>query len=259
MPNGARDLSFGNGGYFIYDQTGDDDMFFTAALQDDGKILSGGLTTDILGYQSALIIRLDTSGHPDLTFNTTGVIIDSYQNLNDEVSSVLIQPDGKIWAMGYRGSANYDILMLRYLSTGAEDNTFGNSGHIFDFIGPESEDSYTSIIQSDNKVVSTGYYDVNGDPQFYIARYDNDSILNSSNLNHLPSNQIIYPVPARDRLYIHNIHDGYIAIITDINGRELYHSDSTSPIDISGLSPGIYFLRVTSGKSPIRILKFIKQ
>src|SRR5207253_5216389 len=61
------------------------------AVQADGKILPGGLFTNIGGQTRNYIARLDT---------TTG-LADSYNpNANGQVDSIAVQADGKILAGG---------------------------------------------------------------------------------------------------------------------------------------------------------------
>ena len=71
----------------------------------------------------------------------------------------------------------------------------------------------------------------------------------------------IYPNPVKTKLYINGITGYRMLEITDINGKIIQRQNIIAGlkyIDIESLSPGIYFLTVTSDKE-IRILKFVKQ
>ena len=59
------------------------------AKQTDGKILAGGIITSYRGVTEKYIIRLNTDGTIDATFNTGS-------GFNNTVSAITLQPDGKI-------------------------------------------------------------------------------------------------------------------------------------------------------------------
>jgi uncharacterized delta-60 repeat protein len=84
----------------------------TIALQLDGKILAGGLFTSYSGTTINNVIRLNTDGTIDSTFNIgTG--------FTTSVGKIIIQPDGKILLGGFS-------TIIRLNSDGSVDNTFSN-------------------------------------------------------------------------------------------------------------------------------------
>ncbi|AZA53382.1 T9SS type A sorting domain-containing protein [Chryseobacterium sp. G0201] len=88
---GSVDTSFAIG-------TGIDNFFVeTIALQSDGKILLGGGFTTYNGISQNRIIRLDTSGSIDASFNIGTAF-------NNPVASISLQSDGKILVAGYFSS-----------------------------------------------------------------------------------------------------------------------------------------------------------
>lgn len=114
--DGDADTSF-NGG------TGFNDLVTTIALQTDGKILVGGAFTTYQGISANRIIRLNSNGSIDATFNySTG--FDSY------VSDIIVQPDSKIIIVGYfstyKGVSTNRIIRLN--ANGSVDNTFSFAG-----------------------------------------------------------------------------------------------------------------------------------
>ncbi len=84
--DGTIDTAFNTG-------TGFNSTVFSIAVQPDGKILVGGDFTNYKGVTENYIIRLNTNGTKDTSFNT-GTGFDS------AVYSIAVQSDGKILAGG---------------------------------------------------------------------------------------------------------------------------------------------------------------
>jgi uncharacterized delta-60 repeat protein len=99
--------------------------------------------------------------------------------------SVLIQPDGKIVAVG---SANdpatfYDFAAVRYLSNGTIDTTFGVAGKVHTDFGDQNFDrARSAALQSDGRIVAAGFaISQNGLSQnFAVARYNSSGVLDTS-------------------------------------------------------------------------------
>ena len=118
----------------------------TIVIQIDGKILVGGMFTNYNGATSNRIIRLNTDGSIDNTFN----IGDGF---NDTVNSITLQTDGKIIVGGEFTTYNtitYNRI-IRLNTDGSVDNTF-DIGTGFD------DDVYTITIQTDNKILVGGTF-----------------------------------------------------------------------------------------------------
>lgn len=110
--DGSRDSSFVNG-------TGFNGVVKTIKTQPDGKILIGGIFTNYSGNNYNRIIRLNSDGSIDNTFNIgTG--------FNNVVYTIELQTDGKVLVGGlftsYNGSPSNYIVRLN--SDGSIDNTF---------------------------------------------------------------------------------------------------------------------------------------
>ncbi len=116
-PTGSIDHTFSNP---VFDFTGENtissDSAQVVAVQPDGKIVVGGLTFNTLGSVFG-VARVNTNGTLDSTFGSGGVLTTRFEG-SDQVSSILIQTDGKILAIGQAinsstGLAN--LAMARYL------------------------------------------------------------------------------------------------------------------------------------------------
>ena len=112
----------------------------------------------------------------DTTFGNKGVVITLFGNQN-WANSVAIQSDGKIVVAGSteRPSGNTDFLLIRYLSQGTLDSSFGNNGIVtIDF--DSSVGASCICIQTDGKIVVAG-----GSLQnIALARYNSNGTLDES-------------------------------------------------------------------------------
>jgi uncharacterized delta-60 repeat protein len=85
------------------------------AIQPNGATVVGGshfFSTSVFG-----LARVNTSGSLDATFGHAGTLTTSFQG-NEAVAALLLQPDGKIVAVGYsqnNATGEADIALARYL------------------------------------------------------------------------------------------------------------------------------------------------
>jgi uncharacterized delta-60 repeat protein len=187
--NGRLDRSFGDNGIVttVFDAGS---YAFAVALQSDGKIIAAGtvFVDFIIGEQSDTdfaLARYNRDGSLDTTFGSGGLVSTDFLGKEDDAFSVLIQPDGKIVAVG---SANdpatfYDFAAVRYLSNGTIDGTFGVSGTVKNDFGDQNFDrARSAVLQPDGKIVAAGFAISHGGgvQNFALARYRSDGVLDSS-------------------------------------------------------------------------------
>ena len=188
-PNGSLDTSFGDGGIVT--------TIFPAgsyasdvALQSDGKIIAAGtvFVDFIIGESSDTdfaLARYNPDGTPDATFGSNGQVTTDFLGFEDDAFSILIQPDGKIVAVG---SANdpatfYDFAAARYLSNGAIDTTFGVAGKVRTDFGDQNFDrARSAALQPDGRIVAAGFAISHGGgvQNFAVARYTSNGILDTT-------------------------------------------------------------------------------
>src|SRR5881394_630109 len=188
-PNGSLDTSFGNGG-IVTTNFPEGSYASSVALQADGKIIAAGtvFVDFIIGEPSNTdfaLARYNPDGTPDATFGNGGQVSTDFVGLEDDAFSVLIQPDGKIVAIG---SANdpatyYDFAAVRYLSNGTIDRTFGVAGKVHTDFGDQNFDrARSAALQSDGRIVAAGFaISQNGAVQnFAVARYTSSGVLDTT-------------------------------------------------------------------------------
>jgi uncharacterized delta-60 repeat protein len=173
--DGDLDRNFGNGGQVTTDVSWRDGTFAsTLALQPDGKIILAG-TFQPAGWGTSstipndiCLVRYNTDGSLDTSFGSSGIVITRLTEGFEDVSSVWLQPDGKIVAAGrmytgkvYPGQTS-QVVLFRYNTDGSLDQSFGPSGKIIfeSFYEPPTDDvGYEPgglVVQSDGKVVTAG-------------------------------------------------------------------------------------------------------
>jgi uncharacterized delta-60 repeat protein len=166
--NVTLDASFPTG-------TGLDNNSFSVAVQSDGKVLVGGSFSSYKGTSTGRIIRINTDGSLDGTFALTGT------GFNSTVTSIVVQPDGKILVGGsfttYNGGSCVGIARLN--SNGTLDATFViGSG----FGGVTPTPAYSGIIlQSDGKIIVAGdFTSYNGTTVNRIVRLNSDGTIDGT-------------------------------------------------------------------------------
>jgi len=188
-PDGSLDTSFGDGG--IVTTTFPEGSYASdVALQADGKIIAAGTVfVDFNPGESSntdfALARYNPDGTPDATFGNGGQVSTDFLGLEDDAFSVLIQPDGKIVAVG---SANdpatfYDFAAVRYLSNGTLDTTFGVAGKVHTDFGDQNFDrARSAALQPDGRIVAAGFaISQNGGIQnFAVTRYTSNGVLDTS-------------------------------------------------------------------------------
>jgi uncharacterized delta-60 repeat protein len=137
--------------------------------QSDGKILVAGQFTSYSGISANRIIRLNSGGTIDNTFNIGS-------GFDNTVMDIQVQSDGKILVGGfftsYNGqSRNY---LIRLNSDGSIDNTF-NIGSGFDLF------VFDIQLQPDGKILVGGdFSSYNGTSRLYIIRLNSDGSIDNT-------------------------------------------------------------------------------
>jgi len=186
--NGNLDRSFGDNG--IVTTVLDAGSYANAVVQQsDGKIIvAGTLFVDVvIGDQSDtdfVLVRYNRNGSLDTTFGNGGVVSTDFFGKEDDAFSVLLQPDGKIVAVG---SANdpasyYDFAAVRYLNNGTIDETFGTSGTVTTDFGDQNFDrARSAVLLPNGKIIAAGFAISQGGgvQNFAVARYTKDGVLDN--------------------------------------------------------------------------------
>jgi uncharacterized delta-60 repeat protein len=163
--DGTVDPSFNIGAGF-------DNEVGAIALQSDGKILVGGSFHSSNATPINALVRLNTDGSLDSTFNMGGSGFDS----SAVVDSLAVQPDGEILVGGefsvYNGDSHVRLMRL---------NPDGSADPGFDVGGGFNFPVQTLALQPDGKIVAGGSFTMfNGNPQNRMTRLNSDGSLDAS-------------------------------------------------------------------------------
>lgn len=238
------------GNNVIYDAKG-------LAIQTDSRIVIAGTTIDGTGsatIKQCVLIRLNDDGTLDSNFSDDGKLIHNIGSQYDELNDLLVQPDGKLLAIG--SVMDSDFAIVRYNNDGTFDSTFNSTG-IFTFRFGTIKCRGSSIaLQPDNKIVVTG-------SEWGLAGYETSIAVArlfsglETSVTDFENDTRIYPNPVYDYLHLdYYLSDpGSVSIqLTDMQGRIVLTVADNQPmdagpqtkiIDIQSLASGIYSISIT--------------
>src|SRR5262249_3228190 len=161
LSDGSLDVSFGNHG-FVTTSLGDTSSLNSVLIQPNGKV--------IWGAEYSGVYRYEPNGLPDLSFGSGGHVSFPFPF----ITSVIIQPDGKIVAFGNTTLASYNI-------NGSPDTSFGLNGLVTTPTGAGDAYLGSAAIQPDGKIVAAGSsIGINGTSDFTVVRYNGDGSLDGA-------------------------------------------------------------------------------
>lgn len=156
--NGSIDPTFNPG-------IGPDSSVRAIAVQTDGRILIGGIFTNVAGNSLSHIARLNSNGSVDSTF-TPGL------GANDSIFAIALQVDGKILAGGEftQASGVTRNRLTRLNPDGTVDPTIN--------FGTGADNFVSAIaVQEDGKIfIGGGFTEFDGNPRPHIARLQGRTI-----------------------------------------------------------------------------------
>ncbi len=177
-PDGTPDPGFGiaHDGIVKTDVFGGADQANAVAVQPDGKIVVAGFGVRNGIDSDVAIVRYNADGAPDDSFGTAGVASADLGTRSDDARAVAIQPDGKIVVAG---TADEDIGLARFTSSGHLDPTFGQGGTTVTDLG--SDDVANGVALTPGGEIEIAGYTLGPkiDRDFLLARYDTEGNLDT--------------------------------------------------------------------------------
>ncbi len=172
--DGTLDNTFTSDGSLILDLNGNsDDILRGIAIVDDKILVAGiALNGNSTNYDAIVLAKIKSDGLLDVSFGVNG--ISKYDDVNQEnmfvepSTEMIVTQDGKIVVATYKtGLAGDDIAVLRFLSNGYPDNSFGDFGLVVTHLVADSK-AYSLAEQSDGKIVVAGGFN---NQRFLVLRY----------------------------------------------------------------------------------------
>ncbi len=231
LPNGSLDTSFDVDGKIEVGYGLNYEFCHSIAIQTDEKLLIAGSSDG-----SFSMARLNTNGSYDTSFSSDGKLIFSFGAGNgSKINKILLQPDGKIVAVGQAYSGvDYDFGIVRFNTDGSLDTTFGSTGKTLVNIGPANDFGRNAILQSDGKIVITGYSNNASGDSISIVRLNPDGSLDTS---FGTNGKIYYNIPSKSYCVAESIAlqtDGKVLIAGHADGDfALLRYNSNGTLDTS--------------------------
>jgi uncharacterized delta-60 repeat protein len=183
--DGSLDTGFGGQsgdpvGFSFVGTVADDEVSWSSVVQNDGKIVVvGSVLNAATGDQDILISRFNPNGILDASFGSGGKVITNIGS-NDVALDVTLQKVGTEERIVITGStapsASKDIIVIRYLSTGALDSSFNSSGIVQTSFGSGDDIGKGVVILPGDKIFVVGETTstVSSGRDFALARYNSD-------------------------------------------------------------------------------------
>ncbi len=192
--NGTIDSSFGINGKAFYPTSDFQNIVFGVwdmKVQPDQKIVVSGTFQDNPGPFA--VLRFNANGTLDSTFGNAGISKTVISGVNNNPTSMVLQPDGKIvlagWGAATLTTPKNKISLIRLLPSGIPDSSFGINGNVITSISSESDMPNTVNLQTDGKIIVGGVVNFNANVfsppysntgDFGLVRYNTDGNIDSA-------------------------------------------------------------------------------
>jgi uncharacterized delta-60 repeat protein len=179
-PDGSLDTSFNGTGKVTIDFGDGYENASSLAVQSNGKIVVAGVAAGG-GNGDFALVRFNTDGSLDTSFNGNGKVTTDIAGGNDSGESVAVQSDGKIVVAGYsNGGGNSDFALVRYNVNGSLDTSWNGTGKVTTDIGGGEDIGFSVAVQSDGKIVASGFSYSGGGFGFAVVRYNVNGSLDTT-------------------------------------------------------------------------------
>ena len=162
LSDGSADTTFGSAGTRVLNELGLAPFTFSISKVEDLLMMSDGDVVAV-GYgtrssqQDIVIVRLDSSGNLDSSFDGDGVLILAPTILDDYAYSGTVLSDGDIIIAGVTATSatNNDLYMARINSDGTLDNSFDSDGSVI--IDVSGNDIFVDLaVRNDGNIAIAG-------------------------------------------------------------------------------------------------------
>src|SRR5438876_5801702 len=153
------------------------------------------------------LARYNANGTPDKTnlVGGTGLVTTDVDTSQDDVAfATVLQPDGKIIAVGTSFTTPARVVVIRYDATGAPDLTFGTNGITVTSLPSADASAFAATLQADGKLLVAGRScPTSGSSSLLLLRYHTNSVtvtgtagaLDTAGFNS-PLGYVVTPIPS---------------------------------------------------------------
>ena len=160
LSNGSTDSGFGTNGYTVIDLNNNSyDIPRGIAMHNNKYLICAAAFGQ--SYDAIVLTRFNTDGTPDPAFGVNGKSVIDGLNIMDMIVErstqlAIDQQNRIVVASRFQGITDTDGMLLRFLSNGYPDNSFGESGLKIYTI--EEDNAFMAVgIQDDGKILAAGY------------------------------------------------------------------------------------------------------
>jgi uncharacterized delta-60 repeat protein len=172
--NGGLDNGYGSGGKVTTPiNPGDDARAYALVSDKDGRLAAAGYASNGSSDDFALA-RYKSNGALDVFTSRPGVVTTPFGAGDDVARALDLSSSGRpvVTGSSWNGS-DYDFALVRYLSDGSLDTSFGTGGKVTTPIGPGDDEAYALVLQG-TKLVAAGSSWNGSSYDFAVARYNAD-------------------------------------------------------------------------------------
>ena len=180
--DGTLDNTFDVDGIVVTDLGSLYDFANSLVIQNDGKIVVTAYSKTQATRGLMVIVRYNSDGSLDNTFDQDGKLYTIIVNSSARTNSMVLQSDQKLVLGAATDNGNgLGYVLARYNTDGSVDTTFDLDGYVFSSsFGSFIELAYTVALQSDEKILVTGYRSDASGQNFMIKRYHKDGSIDDS-------------------------------------------------------------------------------
>ena len=160
--NGILDTSFGIDGRVITNISDKLDRIASVIIQNDGKIIASGATSDDATYSDFAMVRYNSNGTLDTSFGNNGVVVTSIKAW-DYANAITINNDNEIIIAGAISNEfdinigfDYNFALTKFDKYGVLDATFGDGGSAIIGTTEANEKAFSVKVNTDGKIVLAG-------------------------------------------------------------------------------------------------------
>src|SRR5437899_2029716 len=162
-------------------------------------------TTSYGAPTAVALARYNANGTPDTTnlVGGTGLVTTDINTSQDDVAfATVLQPDGKIIAVGTSFTTPANVVVIRYNTDGTRDSTFGSNGITVTSLLSADATAFAATLQADGKLLVAGRSCASsGVTGFLLLRYHTDistgtpGTLDTAGFNS-PLGYVVTPIPS---------------------------------------------------------------
>lgn len=176
--DGTLDKSFSGDGKVTASVGALHDVARSVAIQSDGKILVAGYAYLSDHDSDFTLLRFNSDGSPDTGFGVSGTVLTPVGLTLDQAWRLLVLQDDLILVAGYvYNGVGWDIALVRYMTDGNLDMTFGIDGKIITTLGASDTSGLDAIVQSDGKIFLATTVTTGTESSIVVMRYNADGSL----------------------------------------------------------------------------------